>query len=326
VNGYRQAAQIRCSHGLVHRRHHHGLRLVVHHRHRLLSTDNCLGYTGRGGGRKPFHGNRKREWITAQCDSCASTPYRMEMLRLEVHGGSVGRGGGEVHGRRHRRGLERRRLAREAGHGWPIEVARWRRLDVESLQHSPISARSASATPGCRCATRNGPCVHRSTLPPQERRHTGPASRPGADLTGTTYLLEVVLELLDEAHRRREQGVCPRWIPAQRVHATLYYRKTYNLPERKYLFIWAESGLINCLWRGSPQQIIMLRPIYCLKEKRLQRKANFEERARFARPLNTWCIFRGGSAQSVSFLFQIQGVRLARTFPCNNEIHQRLSC
>ena len=56
----------------------------------------------------------------------------------------------------------------------------------------------------------------------------------------------------------------------------------------------------------------MLRPIYCLKEKRLQRKANFEERARFARPLNTWCIFRGGSAQSVSFLFQIQGVRLAQ--------------
>ena len=77
----------------------------------------------------------------------------------------------------------------------------------------------------------------------------------------------------------------------------------------------------------------MLRPIYCLiyiyclKEKRLQRKANFEERARFARPLNTWCIFRGGSAQSVSFLFQIQGVRLARTFPCNNEIHRaRVAC
>ena len=88
----------------------------------------------------------------------------------------------------------------------------------------------------------------------------------------------------------------------------------------------ANPAIDNCVAHVHP-----LAPVRAEADGRLRHRAQ-PQLARDACgirrscPLNTWCIFRGGSAQSVSFLFRIQGVRLARTFPCNNEIHQRLSC
>ena len=129
-------------------------------------------------------------------------------MRLEVHGGSVVCGRPEVHGRRHRRGLERRRLV--AGHGWRIEVARCRRwLDVERLQHSPIRIRS----PGCRWRRTWSACTEALCL--HLRRNNRPTIWPGAIRQPSPYLLEVVLELVEEAHRAEQASVAGRCDPAE---------------------------------------------------------------------------------------------------------------
>ena len=127
-------------------------------------------------------------------------------MRLEVYGGSVVCGRPEVHGRRHRRGLERRRLV--AGHGWRIEVARCRRwLDVERLQHSPIRIRS----PGCRWRRTWSACTEALCL--HLRRNNRPTIWPGAIRQPSPYLLEVVLELVEEAHRAEQASVADGVIP-----------------------------------------------------------------------------------------------------------------